>query len=164
MSALDRSDLVEHLASIVGREKASDLVDDAARAVGGGAADPEQASRILDHLASIPGAVGVSARLLRQRARSSGARLTPDGARDPIASSMGDHPNVGRLVHMLAPSVGDERASELVDEAIALLHHDRRALDRGAALAVLESLATRGGLIGTVARFAKARAHFELSD
>lgn len=166
MTTIRRGDIVEHLASIVGREKAAELVDEAGRTSGAHAADPDEAERILDQLATVRGAVGVSARMMRQRVRGSGAHRVPEplraDARGP--STAAEHPNVGRLVGMLAPAVGAERAAELVGEALTSLGKDRRVLDRAGALAVLESLATRGGLIGTVARFAKARAHFELTD
>lgn len=163
MSAIRRGDIVEHLAAIVGREKAAELVDDAARASGAHAADPDEASRILDHLAAVRGAVGVSARLMRQRVRAAPGHRAPEPVRGETKGP-GDHPNFGRLVNMLAPAVGEEQAAELVAEAIQALGSDRRALGRASALAVLEQLASRGGLIGTVARFAKARAHFELKD
>ncbi|MFO0682411.1 MAG: hypothetical protein U0234_10185 [Sandaracinus sp.] len=166
MTTIRRGDIVEHLASIVGREKAAELVDEAARASGAHAADPDEAERILDQLATVRGAVGVSARMMRQRVRGSGAHRAPETLRtDPRAPGPpADHPNVARLVNMLAPAVGAERAAELVSDALATLGRDRRGLDRAGALAVLENLASRGGLIGTVARFAKARAHFELTD
>ncbi len=63
------------------------------------------------------------------------------------------------LVRLLGPSLGDDKARDLVRDAAALLGVpvDACAVEREHALALLERLAERAGLVGTVARFVKVR-------
>jgi hypothetical protein len=168
MSAIARSELLSRLAGVVGEERAAEIVDDTARALGLDGTAEAGVEPIVDRLAESRGAIGATVRLLRSRSRLA----TQSHARDverPLDDGTGprpsvDHANVGKLVDLLTPALGKERATELVATAIVRLSLDRRALGRRDGLAVLEALALQPGLTGTVARFAKARAHLELVD
>lgn len=63
------------------------------------------------------------------------------------------------LADMLANNLGDERARELVDEAVSALGFDSAALSQEQALSVLEHLAQQPGIVGITCRFAKSRIH-----
>jgi hypothetical protein len=71
--------------------------------------------------------------------------------------------DVTDLAKQLASSLGIEKATEEVNTAVRNLNLDESALDREGTLRVLELLAERPGLVGTVARFAKVRVilHFD---
>jgi hypothetical protein len=61
------------------------------------------------------------------------------------------------LVDMLAESLGTEKAAQVVADGTAKLGISTPDFDRDQALKILEQLATEPGLVGVVARFAKAR-------
>ena len=62
-----------------------------------------------------------------------------------------------RLATLLSASVGQEKAAEVVLAAQRSLGYAGDALTQEQTLAILDVLARSGGLVGTVARFAKAR-------
>lgn len=62
------------------------------------------------------------------------------------------------LVMMLSESLGQEKANETVAAAAQQLQLSGRDFDREETLAILELMASSPGLVGIVARFAKARA------
>ena len=62
------------------------------------------------------------------------------------------------LVELLSPSLGEEKAGELVAATAASLGLNLDNLDENQALQILEKLAGTPGLVGITARFAKARA------
>jgi hypothetical protein len=59
---------------------------------------------------------------------------------------------------LLSQSIGDDKASAIVDEAAQALGYGA-SLDREQALLVLERIAQSPGLVGIAARFAKSRVH-----
>jgi hypothetical protein len=61
------------------------------------------------------------------------------------------------LVALLAPTLGQEKAEDVVVGALRLLGLPEDNLDQRQALAMLEQLAGVPGLVGVTARFAKAR-------
>lgn len=61
------------------------------------------------------------------------------------------------LAKFLASALGDSKALELVETAIAKLGLDTARLERGDALRVLELIAGEQGLVGIAARFVKSR-------
>lgn len=168
MSVVARSELLARLATVVGEERASELVDDAARALGVAPGSADAVDPIVDRLAESRGAIGATVRLLRSRSRllASSRAFEADARADPKTGPRPsvDHPNVAKLVGLLQPALGVERAKELVAATITRLGLERRSVDVRAGLAVLEALTEEPGLTGTVARFAKARAHLELVE
>ena len=67
-----------------------------------------------------------------------------------------------QLVEMLAESLGAEKASQVVAEATARVGITANEYDREQALRLLEAMTMEPGLVGVVARFAKARVIFAL--
>jgi hypothetical protein len=63
------------------------------------------------------------------------------------------------IVDLLSTSMGEERATALVDDAIAKLDLDRDHVTTTEALDVLECIALEPGVVGITARFAKSRVH-----
>jgi hypothetical protein len=61
------------------------------------------------------------------------------------------------LIPLLAPAIGVEKARETIESAAARLGVEAGTLSAEEALAVLDLLAKADGIIGVVARFAKAR-------
>lgn len=70
------------------------------------------------------------------------------GARIPVTEISG----------LLAQSLGREKAVAVVDDSRRALGLRGTDVDRDEALRILEHLATQAGLVGIVARFAKAHA------
>jgi hypothetical protein len=67
-----------------------------------------------------------------------------------------------QLVEMLSESLGAEKAGQVVSETTKRLGVDAYDYDREQALRILEAMAAQPGLVGVVARFAKARVIFAL--
>ena len=76
--------------------------------------------------------------------------------------SRSPHPR-SKLMGMLSGTLGEEKASAIVDEAAQVLGYGP-ALDRDQALSVLEHIAQSPGLVGIAARFAKSRVHLVWSE
>jgi hypothetical protein len=96
----------------------------------------------------------------------SGVASVPSAAAMPTPASgvkrvLG--PNAEKVVAMLSPAVGDERARDLLLETLQRRQVDPATLTAEQGLAALEELSRTPGPVGTAARFAKARAHFELA-
>jgi hypothetical protein len=145
-AALTRRRIVAQLSAAVGDERAEELVAEQAAAlrVRGAEWSDRDAAAVVERLAALPGVVGLTARRLQRRPSAK--------ERDVLA----------KLVALLGEALGEAKARDLVDGVIARRGLDRTALDRADALVVLEELASMTGLVGTVARFAKARALLEL--
>lgn len=62
-----------------------------------------------------------------------------------------------QIVALLSASLGNETAERVVDQALGALFLDGARLSHARALAVLELVALQPGLVGIVARLAKAR-------
>ena len=62
-----------------------------------------------------------------------------------------------RLAVLLGASIGQEKASEVIGTAARSLGYFGDEFDQDQTLGILDVLARSGGLVGTVARFAKAR-------
>ena len=63
-----------------------------------------------------------------------------------------------QLVGLLSESLGDTKATEVVTAAAAQMGLGLIEYDRSQTLQILERVADEPGLVGIVARFAKARA------
>jgi hypothetical protein len=62
-----------------------------------------------------------------------------------------------RIAELLAPTLGWEKGSEVVDIAVTRLALPGSALTLGQAIAVLDELARTPGMVGIAARFARSR-------
>jgi hypothetical protein len=69
--------------------------------------------------------------------------------------------SVTDLVGLLSPSLGDEKAREVVTSAAAAIGLHDQVIDRQQALVVLEHIARASGLVGITARFAKTHIHLK---
>ena len=166
-------ELVALLAPTLGQEKSHEVVEDIARVLGivGDPIEPAVAVRLLDAMGKETGMVGVAARFALQRFESRpGASEKADDPDDAPASSgprrvgVVRHLSVPkrtveryRLVALLAPTLGQEKAEEVVLGSLRVLGLPEDRLDQRQALSILEQLAAVPGLVGVTARFAKAR-------
>jgi hypothetical protein len=154
-----RESLIARLAAVVGDEHAEEIFDRTALELGaaGRDLDDAQLSGVLERLCERSDVVGMTARLLRSRVP------TPPAIPRPLAATP-ETSHAETLIGMLTASLGREKAESLVDDAIKRRRLARSALTGREAHAILEDLAESKGLVGTVARFAKARAHFAFTS
>lgn len=155
--AYRREEVVDRLAALVGNERAEEVLREAMRAIGATDEwDDVTSHYVVERLAATPGSIGSAMRNLRTH-ETTGLR------RAPQRSSSG-RPSVAllKLVTMLGASLGDEKARALVDDVVQRRHLSRETFTRDDAFIVLEELARQPGVVGTVARFAKARVHLEV--
>ncbi len=153
-----REDLTVLLSSALGQEKSEEVVVSAAREIGlppGSSYSAEEVRGIFERLSLADGLVGVVARFaisrgdvekLANKARPSG----PHRVSQPSSSAID-------LIPLLAPAIGVEKAREAIESGAARLGLDAKSLTHDQALSVLDLLAKAEGIVGVVARFAKAR-------
>jgi hypothetical protein len=155
------------LRDALGDEAARELVAREAREAGLRSVGAE-ADRValLTRIERLGGTAGLAAKLalsrLRRGVSTSGvapAVVPPAVAAAPSAAPTAPAPShsVFAVVSMLARSLGDEKARDVVAAAMAELKLSGDRLSDAEAMLVLERLASRAGVVGTVARFAKAR-------
>ncbi|MBL8742276.1 MAG: hypothetical protein JNK04_14305 [Myxococcales bacterium] len=147
---------------------ATSLGDDAARqvvrraAVAAGIENPstrDEAMRVLVQIEKEGSTAGLAARLARSRLER-GLRFAGSGFSGTFSSSVPDPPKSIRLDELsstLARSLGDAKAEEAVQKAAAALGFAGPSVTVEQAVKLLESLVAQGGVVGTVARFAKVR-------
>ena len=173
----DRLFSKEHVAvplfSALGKEKSSEVVFTAARALGisSDACTGEEARAIYDVLAKADGLVGVVARFAVARGEldkvlgRTSPRLDPAAtapldvhlARRPSTFPRAPLPSID-LSPLLAPALGAAKAAEAIATAAARCGIDHAAgLSYDGALAVLDEMGKVEGIVGVVARFATAR-------
>jgi len=148
-----REAIAATLAPAVGQERALELVVEALRVMGIHSHELTgyETRALLDHLSHQPGIVGVSARLAHARFSRMRTSERPSISDEPTMPAT-------EIAALLAPSIGEERARELVEAAVRKLGYKADALDREQATRVFDELAKATGVVGAVARFAKARA------
>ncbi|MDQ3031474.1 MAG: hypothetical protein M3Y87_03585 [Myxococcota bacterium] len=167
---MNLTDIVGKLADVVGREKAEDVVSRAARELGIRGTQPssDDIDRLLAKLSAHPGVIGTAARVMRRRAQMDIALAKIDASSEPTTpatkSAAAPTTPYGKLVGMLAPALGEDKAVSLIEAAAKRRGLTASQLRREECMALLEDLAGQEGLVGTVARFAKARAHLELAS
>jgi hypothetical protein len=126
---------------------------------------PDEVVRILEALAAHEGLVGVVSRFALARnevqallGRAESRAPQSDGAaaseRTPIDATL---VAASELLTYLAPSLGEEKAAEVLVATSAKLGLSRGPYARADALRILEAMAKSDGVIGVVARFATAR-------
>jgi hypothetical protein len=155
---IPKEEITVLLASALGQEKSDEVVVTAARELGfsGSLYGPDEVRAIFDKLVAAEGLVGVVARFavtrgdvnrLAAKARPPSERQLPAAMPAPAVD----------LLSLLAPALGAEKARDATEAAAAKLGLDARHLSRDEALRLLDLLASTDGIVGVVARFAKAR-------
>lgn len=172
---ITKEDVAVLLASALGQDKSDEVVASAARAAGVSrtAYLSDDIRGIFDKLVKAEGLVGVVARFAVSRGdvekliarvpkepakRPAGAPERRPGAPDAV-SPQSLPPSVAiDLMHLVVPALGTEKARDAIEQAAA-----RRGIDLSAgltyngALTVLDEMTQVEGIVGVVARFAKAR-------
>jgi hypothetical protein len=155
---IPKEEITVLLASALGQEKSDEVVVTAARELGlaGAHYGPDEVRAIFAKLVAADGLVGVVARFavtrgdverLASKARPPSERQLPASSPAPVVD----------LLALLAPALGAEKARDATEAAAAKIGADVQALTRDDALRVLDVLASTEGIVGVVARFAKAR-------
>lgn len=178
---ISREDVAALLASALGHDKSIEIVSITARGLGIGRANllPEDVRAVFEKLVKFEGLVGVVARFavsrgdvekLITRAPVAGAPLRvgrpefrvvahPAEAAAPSESAASAAPPATvDIMPLLAPALGVEKARDAIEQAAARRGVDvATGLSHNGALAVLEEMTKVEGIVGVVARFAKAR-------
>jgi hypothetical protein len=158
LSASPFESVVVILRDVLGEEAARALVErEASEAKLQSIESDKDRLLLLTRIERLGGTAGLAAKLavvrLRRAATFAAAASPVSPATRPVDSGHAVH----ALISMLARSLGDEKAREVVTAAMAELHLAGERLSEAEATSVLERLASREGVVGTVARFAKAR-------
>ena len=165
MEANDRNvsvaDLASLLSSALGEEKSQEVVTSAGRSLGyaAGFFTPAEVRSIFDTLSRSEGLIGVVARFAISRGDVDRiVSRSPAGARRPSVQMEQVRAITSvDLLPLLAPALGTDKARDATTAAAARLKLDPHALTRDHALLVLDELTRNEGIVGVVARFAKAR-------
>jgi hypothetical protein len=161
---ISKDELTKLLAAALGDEKSEEVVVSTARSLG---LTPPNFSAVevrtlFAALSKADGLIGVVARFavsrgdvdtLVERALSESSRNLRSS--DPSSSKL--RLAAVDLLPLLAPALGTEKARDAVTTSAHRLQLDPQNLSREQALAVLDVLAATDGIVGVVARFAKAR-------
>jgi hypothetical protein len=165
---ISKEDVALLLASALGQDKSAEVVAGAARSLGipRSAFTGEEIRDIFDVLVKAEGLVGVVARFAVSRGDVDSLAVRASPGFEPktltqiraAPAVMPTSAPVVDLIPLIAPALGAEKARDAVDAAAA-----RRGVDSSMplshedALAVLDEMAQVEGIVGVVARFAKAR-------
>ena len=159
--------IIELLKSSLGEGPAESLVlREAAQARLNNISSPADGLLLLRRIEALGGAAGLAAKLaigrlqrgvpfasLSNSEQASRATVAPTppavNARPPLQLS--------ELIGQLSRAIGDEKAADAVYQAMGELRIPGPTLSDPEVIRLLELLATRGGGVGTVARFAKVR-------
>ena len=170
---ISKEDISVLLASALGQDKSGEIVTSTAKALGitRTAFTPEDVRAIFDVLVKAEGLVGVVARFAVSRRDVE--RLVLQGSFEPPTRKLArpDFSDAGaagvpppapkatfEIAPLIAPALGNEKAREAIEAAAALHGVDVAAgLSYASALLVLDEMTTAPGIVGVVARFAKAR-------
>jgi hypothetical protein len=170
---ISREEVAVLLAPALGHEKSLELVISTARALGVTRAEltPEQVRAVFDKLVTVDGLVGVVARFAVSRgdlgkllARPAPAISQPQIGRPQfrVGASAPPRPSAPTatvdIMHLISPALGVEKARDAIEQAAARRGVDiATGLSHDGALAVLDEMSKVEGIVGVVARFAKAR-------
>ncbi len=172
---ITKDDIAVLLASALGQDKSEEVVASAARlaAITRTAYSAEDVRAIFDRLVKSEGLVGVVARFAVSRGdvdklvarvpQSSGWPRGESGERASgsyeAASARSMPPSVAiDLMHLIVPALGTEKAREAIEHAATRRGVDMTGgLTYNGALSVLDEMTKVEGIVGVVARFAKAR-------
>ncbi len=150
--------IIGQLASSLGPEVAREVVERHARALGLlNLSTREEAARVLGAIDAGGGTAGLAARLLITRIERSAVSSSSSSGLFSAPPASAKRVKVSALADAMARSLGDAKANEVVAKACGALGYTADSLTEEQAARVLESLVKLGGVIGTVARFAKVR-------
>jgi hypothetical protein len=169
---ITRQDIAVLLAPALGQDKSDEVVASAATAAGITriAYLSDDIRGIFDRLVQVDGLVGVVARFAVSRgdvgrliARVPEQAAPQLGRPDFAAAAQMSPPSVPPsvavdIMHLIVPALGTEKARQAIEEAAARRGVDiATGLSYNGALAVLDEMTNVEGIVGVVARFAKAR-------
>ena len=168
--ALTVSAFAAQLAPVLGNEQALAMVQTAVQHIGhrGDMLVAAQQRAVLAWLGEQPGVIGAAARhLLRQfDTRANAAATAPVRSVPPMAAPAALGTSVSRadLTAAFERAVGTERAREIIDKACHARGVAGERIPTEDAATVLEDLARVPGMVGVLARFAKARFALRASE
>jgi hypothetical protein len=157
---IPREHLTRLLASALGQEKSEELISSAARAQGlsGLSFSPDEVREIFQVLSKTEGLVGVVARFALSRGDVEViVAEAPLSNREPPSVRPETKPTAADILPLLSPALGTEKARDATEAAAAKLGLDLGNLTRDEAILLLDEMAGTEGIVGVVARFAKAR-------
>jgi hypothetical protein len=152
------------MSAALGIEKATLVVADAFVALGiqGARVDRATGKQVLEHLSRAAGLVGITGRVALSRfehgARNSSVLRSTDASPSAPSASPSARRSLSLVVGLLAPTLGQERAANLVHETADAMHLPEQ-IQLEEALVLLEKITRMSGVIGVAARFAKTRIH-----
>jgi hypothetical protein len=169
---ITKEDVAVVLASALGQHKSDEVVATATRALGitRMAYNAEDVRSIFDKLVKTEGLVGVVARFAVSRGDVDKliAKIPPPPQVAPAgrpqsragapAAPSPPPPAVVDIMDLIAPALGAEKARDAIEQAAARCGVDvSTGLSYDGALSVLDEMTNVEGIVGVVARFAKAR-------
>lgn len=151
------------LAASLGDEMATKLVDEACAdlRITDSQLTEEDARRILELLALRSGLVGITARVSLSRMRRSSSGSLQEIASQRTPGSGSKRRPISFVASLLGSAIGEERATAMIKEIARAFGFSDDELTLQEAIAVLEKLAERPGVVGVTARFAKTRLHLQ---
>src|SRR5258708_1318045 len=155
----------------LGWDKSVEVVEATAKELGlpEGNLTLSQILRIFEALGGRSDLVGVAARFARTRLEGDAGRAasrSPSDDLPKVTTASGSAPSsespkrwisVTTLVDLFAPALGAEKSTSIVTTAASELGLAVNQLDMHSALAIIDRLAWSEGLVGVVAKFAKAQ-------
>jgi hypothetical protein len=171
---ISTEDVAVLLASALGQDKSDEIVMSTARALGIArhGYTGEEVRAMFDQLVTAEGLVGVVARfavsrgdvdkLIAKAAKGAPPQVgRPEyriGESSTAPSSPPPRPERVEILHLIAPALGAEKARDAIEQAAARRGVDvSTGLSHNGAIAVLDEMTKVEGIVGVVARFAKAR-------
>ena len=170
---ISKEDVAVLLASALGQDKSDEVVATTAKALGIVQAGytGENVRAIFDKLVKAEGLVGVVARFAVSRgdvdkliAKAPRTSAQPQQIGRPefrvggMSGSTHTHAPTCDIMHLIAPALGVEKARDAIEAAAARRGVDvATGLSYNGALSVLDEMTKVDGIVGVVARFAKAR-------
>lgn len=158
-----KDELTKLLAAALGQEKSDEVVMTTARSLG--VSPPFSAGEVQTLFATLSkadGLIGVVARFAVSRGDVEALveKAMTQSSRNPAANEPASAKlrlAAVDLLPLLAPALGTEKARDAVTTTAQRMRFDPQSLTREQALTVLDDLAGSEGIVGVVARFAKAR-------
>lgn len=161
---ISKDELTKLLASALGQEKSEEILLATARTLG--FAPPyfsaNEVRALFATLSKAEGLIGVVARFAVSRGDVDALveKAMTQSTRNPrVTAPSSPKMRIAAvdLLPLLAPALGTEKARDAVTTSALRHRFDPQSLTRDQALAVLDDLANTEGIVGVVARFAKAR-------
>ncbi len=158
--------IIDVLRSSLGDEAANTIVLREAQAAGlAGVQSKEEALLLLRRIESLGGTAGLAARLAIGRltrgvplwSLAHGQSVSSQPPIRPASDRPAQALTEAHVVALLARALGDEKAAEAVQKALADLRISGHSLAKPDVVRLLDHLVSKGGGVGTVARFAKVR-------